>query len=204
MVPNWPLGRLMSSHKNAKRRSTAGKAAHSRGVAFALRPLAPGLTPPMFLQGTGKTATEYVSDDLLRQPPLLEQMRVRAYRSKRGAAPNPDDEASHYGVEPPRVLVVVPKSAGNTTACKILTNYAVRGPTPAFPPIANLDLGDVCPLVTRFPSTHAQCAGGWTLHVQLTRLFRPPHQLIHWESPQPLRHQSCRLSSIGLVTQTCG
>ena len=64
-------------------------------------------------------------------------MRVRAHRSKRGAAPNPEDEASYYGVGPPRVLVVSPESSGKTTACRILTNYAVRGPTPAFPPIAN-------------------------------------------------------------------
>jgi len=42
-------------------------------------------------------------------PPLLEQMRVRAHRSKRGAPLDPDNEASHYRVEPPRVLVVGPE-----------------------------------------------------------------------------------------------
>jgi len=64
----------------------------------------------VLLQATGKTATEYVSEETTMTAYanlhlLLEQMRVRAHRSKRGAAPNPDDEVSHYGVEPPRVLV---------------------------------------------------------------------------------------------------
>lgn len=104
----------------------------------------------MLLQATGKTATEYVSEETTMTAYanlhlLLEQMRVRAHRSNRGAAPNPDDEASHHGVGPPRVLVVGPESSGKTTACKILTNYAVRGPTPAYPLIVNLDPGDVCP-----------------------------------------------------------
>ena len=75
---------------------------------------------------------------------LPEQMRVRAHRSRRGAAPKPDEE-SHYGVEPPRVLVVGPESSGKITACEILTNYAVLGPTPAYPLIVNLDPGDVFP-----------------------------------------------------------
>ena len=156
----------------------------------------------MFLQATGKTATEYVSEETTMTAYanlhlLLEQMRVRAHRSKRGAAPNPDDEASHYGVEPPRVLVVGPESSGKTTACKILTNYAVRGPTPAYPLIVNLDPGDVWSL--GYPVALHSCAlrrGALQfleqyLHVQSTRLFRPPHQLIHWESPQPLHQQPC-------------
>lgn len=115
-------------------------------------PFGPGHWPDslVLLQATGKTATEYVSEETTMAAYanlhlLLEQMRVRAHRSRRGAAPNPDDEASHYGVEPPRVLVVGPESSGKTTACKILTNYAVRGPTPAYPLIVNLDPGDVCP-----------------------------------------------------------
>ena len=104
----------------------------------------------MLLQATGKTATEYVSEETTMTAYanlhlLLEQMRVRAHRNNRGAASNPDDEASHIGVEPPRVLVVGPESSGKTTACKILINYAVRGPTPAYPLIVNLDPGDVCP-----------------------------------------------------------
>ena len=104
----------------------------------------------VLLQATGKTATEYVSEETTMTAYanlhlLLEQMRVRAHRGRRGAAPSPDDEASHYGLEPPRVLVVGPESSGKTTACKILTNYAVRGPTPAYPLIVNLDSGDVCP-----------------------------------------------------------
>ena len=71
----------MSSHKNAKRRSIVGKA-----VVLAL------LTPLMLLQAT---VTECVSEETTMTAYanlhlLLEQMRVRAHRSKRGAAPNPD------------------------------------------------------------------------------------------------------------------
>ena len=160
--------------------------------------------PPSYRKNCNRVCVRRNHNDLLRQPPLTSRTNARKSPcSESGAAPNPDGEASHYGVEPPRVLVVAPESSGKTTACKILTNYAVHGPTPAFPPIVNLDPGDVCPLVTRFSSTHAQCAGGWTLHVQLTRLFRPPHQLIHWESPQPLRSV---MSSVvhWFGSQTCG
>ena len=78
-------------------------------------------------------ATEYVSEETTvteyaNLHLLLEQMRVRAHRNNRGAASNSDHEASHIGVEPPRVLVVGPESSGKTPVCKILINYAVRGP----------------------------------------------------------------------------
>jgi len=133
----------MSSHRNAERRSIVGRVSP-------LLARAPGLTPPVLLQATGKTATEYMSEETTMTAYanlhlLLEQMRIRAHRSKRSAAPHPDDEASHYRAEPSRALVMGPESSGKTTACKILTNYAVRGPTPAYPLMINLDPGGVRP-----------------------------------------------------------
>jgi len=80
----------------------------------------PGLTPQVLLQATGKTATEYMSEETTMTAyanlHLLEQMRVRAHRS-----------------------------IWQDTRVQTLTNYAVRGPTPAYPLIINLDPGDVRP-----------------------------------------------------------
>ena len=48
---------------------------------------------------------------------------------------------------PPRVLVLGPENAGKTTACKILTNYAVRAGQDWKPTYVNVDPSEVSPSV---------------------------------------------------------
>lgn len=77
----------------------------------------------------------------------LEQMRIRARRAARGAPPVPGDVRGTpeptNSIEPPRVLILGPESSGKTTATKILTNYAVRGPLQFTPMVVNLDPSEV-------------------------------------------------------------
>lgn len=57
----------------------------------------------------------------------LEQMRVRAQISRLGSpSADADADAAAEVAESPRVLVLGPESAGKTTVCKLLVNYAVR------------------------------------------------------------------------------
>jgi hypothetical protein len=74
---------------------------------------------------------------------VFEQMRIRARRAERGAEPDPADNADDMGHEPPRVLVIGPEHSGKTTACKILTNYAVRGMAACAPLYIHLDPSEV-------------------------------------------------------------
>lgn len=101
---------------------------------------------------------------------VFEQMRIRARRAERGATPDFDLEGGGAGsgepagnnaatgvgasrdhhpdegdlnYDPPRVLVIGPEHSGKTTACKILSNYAVRGMGACSPIYINLDPAEV-------------------------------------------------------------
>lgn len=73
----------------------------------------------------------------------FEQMRIRARRAERGATPELEETMEEVGYDPPRVLVIGPEHSGKSTACKILTNYAVRGMSACTPLYINLDPNEV-------------------------------------------------------------
>ncbi|TDL25011.1 Clp1-domain-containing protein [Rickenella mellea] len=103
------------------------------------------------IQVTGQPSVEYVSDETPMDPYInlhlaFEQMRVKALRKQRNS-PTPDDADGGVPADSPRVLVLGPENAGKTTACKILTNYAVRTGQGWCPMLVNID-----------PSE-----GGWTV-----------------------------------------
>ncbi|KAI5124303.1 hypothetical protein M0805_008911 [Coniferiporia weirii] len=97
-----------------------------------------------------RPSTEYVSDETPMDAYMnlhlaFEQMRVRSLRRTRDSPSM--DEATGVPEGPPRVLVLGPENAGKTTACKVLTNYAVRAGQDWAPMFVNVD-----------PSE-----GGWTV-----------------------------------------
>ena len=71
----------------------------------------------------------------------FEQMRVKALRAVRNSPSMDETEGIPDG--PPRVLVLGPDDAGKTTACKILTNYAVRTGQGWTPMLVNTDPSEV-------------------------------------------------------------
>ena len=71
----------------------------------------------------------------------FEQMRVKALSASRNS-PSLDGGDSSSS-EPPRVLIMGPDNAGKTTACKILTNYAVRAGQGWRVMLVNVDSGEV-------------------------------------------------------------
>lgn len=95
---------------------------------------------------TGKPSTEYVSDETpmtayMNLHLAFEQMRVKALKATRNS-PTPDDvEGLPSG--PPRILVLGPEDSGKTTACKILTNYAVRAGQGWSPMFVGVDPSEV-------------------------------------------------------------
>ena len=116
---------------------------------------------------TGHPSTEYVSDETpmvsyMNLHLAFEQMRVKALRRVRnspslGSGSSSSSKGSAGGGGggggegvpdgPPRVLVLGPENAGKTTACKILTNYAVRAGQDWRPTYVNVDPSEVSPSV---------------------------------------------------------
>lgn len=104
---------------------------------------------------TGHPSTEYVSDETpmvsyMNLHLAFEQMRVKALRRVRnspslGSGSGSKGGGGGEGVPdgPPRVLVLGPENAGKTTACKILTNYAVRAGQDWKPTYVNVDPSEV-------------------------------------------------------------
>ena len=87
----------------------------------------------------------------------FEQMRVKALRRVRNSPSLGAGSSSSKGGGgggggegvpdgPPRVLVLGPENAGKTTACKILTNYAVRAGQDWRPTYVNVDPSEVSSL----------------------------------------------------------
>lgn len=76
----------------------------------------------------------------------FEQMRVKALRRVRNS-PSLDGGEGHPD-GPPRVLVLGPEHAGKTSACKILTNYAVRAGQDWAPMYVNVDPSEVSLSIT--------------------------------------------------------
>ena len=74
----------------------------------------------------------------------FEQMRVKALKSSRNSPIQGEAEGVPGG--PPRILVLGPEDAGKTTACKILTNYAVRAGQGWSPMFVNVDPSEVRPI----------------------------------------------------------
>lgn len=72
---------------------------------------------------------------------VFEQMRLKSLYSARGS-PFPEDVSGVLD-GPPRVLVLGPENAGKTSACKILTNYAVRAGQGWVPMFVNVDPSEV-------------------------------------------------------------
>ena len=73
----------------------------------------------------------------------FEQMRLKAFRQARGDSPEPDEPDNGLPTEAPRVLILGPENSGKTSACKVLTNYAVRGVQEWSPILVNLDPSEV-------------------------------------------------------------
>ena len=71
----------------------------------------------------------------------FEQMRVKALRAHRRSPTHDETEGVPDG--PPRILIMGPDNAGKTTACKILTNYAVRAGQRWCPMVVNVDPSEV-------------------------------------------------------------
>ena len=71
----------------------------------------------------------------------FEHMRVNALSTTRNSPP--PDESDGLPDGPPRILVLGPEDAGKTTACKILTNYAVRAGQGWSPMFVNVDPSEV-------------------------------------------------------------
>ena len=95
---------------------------------------------------TGKPSTEYVSDETpmvsyMNLHLAFEQMRVKASMVERNSPSL--DTAQDIPDGPPRVLILGPENAGKTTACKILTNYAVRTGQGWSTMLVNVDLSEV-------------------------------------------------------------
>lgn len=87
----------------------------------------------------------------------FEQMRVKSAMAARNSPSL--DLANDVPDGPPRVLILGPENAGKTTACKTLTNYAVRTGQGWAPMFVNVDPSEVCHAV--FPTRCiAQCS--WT------------------------------------------
>lgn len=67
----------------------------------------------------------------------FEQMRVRALAHARGS-PVPEPAPGELS-DAPRVLVLGPESAGKTTVCKVLANYAAAANQGWAPVLVNVD-----------------------------------------------------------------
>lgn len=148
---------------SAKQPSSPGKAARSRYVHISsicihcvsyllIHASAPSLWFS-YRHVTGHPSTEYVSDETpmvsyMNLHLAFEQMRVKALRRVRNS-PSLDGGEGHPD-GPPRVLILGPEHAGKTSACKILTNYAVRAGQDWAPMYVNVDPSEVSLSITHF------------------------------------------------------
>lgn len=141
---------------------------------------------------------------------VFEQMRIRA-KNHAQSSTKPGDSASP---EPPRVLIIGPENSGKTSACKILTNYAVKSGRLCTPMLVNVDPGEVRsprpPMFIAKPYLLCRELGLFRGHylrpsyLLQSQLLLPP---AHWVL-LPLRHpQRCPqlhfcLLSTGMATRT--
>ncbi|KZS88377.1 Clp1-domain-containing protein [Sistotremastrum niveocremeum HHB9708] len=116
----------------------------------------------------GSPSTEYVSDEtpmfaFANLALIFEQMRIQAWLEQQDPKPDlPPSGIENLPPGPPRVLVLGPENYGKTTACKILTNYAVRTEAGWNPMLVNLDTSEggwtvpgtisACPVDTPIPT----------------------------------------------------
>lgn len=117
-------------------------------------------------------------------------MRVRSLAQVRNS-PTPYEAAGSIPEGPPRVLVLGPESAGKTSLCKILSNYAVRAGQGWTPMYVNLDSAEggwtvpgtisACPIETPIPTqTPANPLGSTTTSAPTALSSASLLPLVYW------------------------